>query len=125
MLKTIDLFAGCGGMSLGFQKAGFDIIAAYDNWKPAIDVYQANFDHPIYQRDLSLNDVVKEITDQKPEIIIGGPPCQDFSTAGHMDESFGRAQLSVAYSEIISKALPRFFVMENVPRARTSKAYAI
>lgn len=125
MLKTIDLFAGCGGMSLGFQKAGFDIIAAYDNWKPAIDVYQANFDHPIYQRDLSLNDVVKEITDQKPEIIIGGPPCQDFSTAGHMDESFGRAQLSVAYSEIISKALPRFFVMENVPRARTSKAYSV
>ena len=35
-MKTVDLFAGCGGMSLGFQNAGFDIVAAYDNWHPAV-----------------------------------------------------------------------------------------
>lgn len=45
--KIIDLFAGCGGMSLGFQNAGFEIISAYDNWQPAIDIYSANFNHPI------------------------------------------------------------------------------
>ena len=45
-MKVIDLFCGCGGMSLGFQNAGFDIVAAYDNWKPAIDIYQKNFQHP-------------------------------------------------------------------------------
>jgi DNA (cytosine-5)-methyltransferase 1 len=50
---TIDLFAGCGGLSLGFQKAGFTIVAAFDNWIPAIDVYRNNFSHPIFNVDLS------------------------------------------------------------------------
>lgn len=40
MLKTVDLFAGCGGMSLGFQNAGFNIVAAYDNWEPAVETYK-------------------------------------------------------------------------------------
>lgn len=48
--KIIDLFAGCGGMSLGFQNAGFEIISAYDNWQPAIDIYSANFNHPIIKK---------------------------------------------------------------------------
>lgn len=122
-MRTVDLFCGCGGMSLGFQEAGFDIIAAYDNWQPAIDVYKKNFTHSVYNRDLSLPDVQEEIIQLKPDIIIGGPPCQDFSTAGHMDEGLGRAVLSVAFSNIVIGADPEYFVMENVARARTSRAY--
>ena len=123
LFTTVDLFCGCGGMSLGFQRAGFDIIAAYDNWQPAINVYEKNFSHPVYKRDLGIESSQQEVIQLRPRIIIGGPPCQDFSTAGHMDEGLGRAQLSVAFSNIISKAKPEYFVMENVARARTSKAY--
>lgn len=122
-LKTIDLFCGCGGMSLGFQNAGFDMVAAYDIWKPAIHVYSLNFSHPIFEADLSKAQIQQEIVDMKPDIIIGGPPCQDFSTAGHMDESLGRAYLTVIYANIIAKARPQYFVMENVPQSRRSKAY--
>ena len=122
-MRTVDLFCGCGGMSLGFQEAGFDIVAAYDNWQPAIDVYKKNFTHNVFNRDLSLPDVQEEIIQLKPDIIIGGPPCQDFSTAGHMDEGLGRAYLSVAFSNIVIGADPEYFVMENVARARTSRAY--
>ena len=52
-LKVIDLFSGCGGLSLGFQKSGFEIVTAFENWKPAINVYQQNFHHPIFDYDLS------------------------------------------------------------------------
>ena len=88
VLKTIDLFCGCGGMSLGFQNAGFDIIAGYDNWAPAVEVYKKNFKHPIYQADLADPRIIDEIIVAKPDIIIGGPPCQDFSSAGHRNEKY-------------------------------------
>lgn len=122
-MKVIDLFCGCGGMSLGFQKAGFDIIAAFDNWAPAIAVYQKNFSHPVYSCDISSTEAQKIISELNADIIIGGPPCQDFSTAGLMDEGIGRAQLTVVYSKIIAKNKPHFFVMENVARVSKSKAY--
>ena len=83
--KTIDLFCGCGGMSLGFKNAGYDILAAYDKWEPAAEVYKLNFDHPMYLEDLSDESVQKRISSLKPDVIIGGPPCQDFSSAGHID----------------------------------------
>ena len=51
-MKVVDLFCGCGGLSLGFQQAGFDIIAAYDNWEAATDVYRLNFSHPVHKADL-------------------------------------------------------------------------
>lgn len=114
-MRLVDLFCGCGGMSLGFQNAGFKIIAAYDKWEPAVNVYRKNFSHPIYMDDLADTNVQQRIIDSKPDIIIGGPPCQDFSSAGYRNESNGRAILSVVYSEIIAKAKPKYFVMENVP----------
>lgn len=122
-MRTVDLFCGCGGMSLGFQTAGFDIVAAYDNWKPAVNTYKKNFTHEIFQRDLSDYSVVEEIREKKPEIIIGGPPCQDFSSAGYRDESLGRATLSKTYTDIVTSAKPIYFVMENVPRIRMSETY--
>ena len=115
-MKVIDLFSGCGGLSLGFQNAGFDIIAGFENWQPAIDIYKINFKHPIVSEDLS------EITDFsifrnfKPDIIIGGPPCQDFSSAGKRNEDNGRGDLTISFANIIMNVRPKWFVMENVER---------
>lgn len=121
-MRLIDLFCGCGGMSLGFQNAGFEIISAYDKWEPAVNVYKKNFAHPIYMEDLADPEIQQRIVDSKPTIIIGGPPCQDFSSAGYRDESIGRAALSITYSEIVVKARPKYFVMENVPEITKSRS---
>ena len=86
------------------------------------DVYRANFQHPVFKRDLSDVSVSEEVAGFAPDIIIGGPPCQDFSQAGKRSEDGGRAILSVRYAEIIARCKPRFIVMENVPRVRTSKS---
>ena len=115
-MRTVDLFAGCGGLSLGFQNAGFDIISAFDYWIPAIEVYKDNFQHPIYKQDLSINEAYIPVANFNPEIIIGGPPCQDFSSAGKRDESFGRADLTLKFANIVSCVKPQWFVMENVER---------
>lgn len=57
-ITCVDLFCGCGGMSLGFENAGYDIVAGFENWKPAMRVYEANFQHPVIQQDLSKLDAV-------------------------------------------------------------------
>lgn len=123
-IKCVDLFCGCGGMSLGFEASGFNIVAGIDNWKAAIRVYEKNFDHPIIEKDLmDVEGAAEVITEYTPDLIIGGPPCQDFSTAGFQDESRGRAILSVCYSQIVSIVRPKYFVMENVATIRNTKSF--
>lgn len=123
-LSCVDLFCGCGGMSLGFEKAGFEVKAGFELWDPAMRVYAANFKHPVLKQDLSkVDEAVKKIKAYSPDLIVGGPPCQDFSTAGHQDESRGRAILSIYYSQIVSAIRPKYFVMENVANIRKSKAF--
>ena len=116
-MKIVDLFCGCGGLSLGFQNAGFKIVAAYDKWQAALSVYQKNFEHECKMLDLSnIKDSVAEIESKHPDMIIGGPPCQDFSSAGKRDEDNGRGDLTVNYAQIINRIRPKWFVMENVER---------
>ena len=116
-MKIVDLFCGCGGLSLGFQNAGFKIVAAYDKWQAALSVYQKNFEHECKMLDLSnVEDCVAEIESKHPDMIIGGPPCQDFSSAGKRDEDNGRGDLTVNYAQIINRIRPKWFVMENVER---------
>lgn len=123
--RVIDLFAGCGGLSLGFQNAGFEIAAAYDFWDEAIAIYKRNFDHPIYKRDLNDIDDLSDMEALRPNVIIGGPPCQDYSSAGHRNENLGRAHLTIKYSEIITRIRPQFFLMENVPNIQKSEKLGI
>lgn len=116
-MKVVDLFSGCGGLSLGFAMAGFNIVAAYDNWKVALETYRLNFKHKAVMLDLKdVDHSVGVISQDKPDMIIGGPPCQDFSSAGKRDENNGRGDLTVCYSNIIDKIRPQWFVMENVER---------
>lgn len=114
-MNVVDLFSGCGGLSLGFQSAGMNVVAAYDNWPAAAWVYGINFDHPIHTLDLSSEENAAEnIGRYCPNMIVGGPPCQDFSSAGLRNEDNGRGNLTVSYSRIISILRPEWFVMENV-----------
>ena len=122
-MRVVDTFAGCGGLSKGFNDAGYQIASAFEYWDAAINCYKANFDHPIIKQDLS--DVANAISNIKkinPNIIIGGPPCQDFSHAGKRDEG-KRAGLTEAFAYIIAGVRPKYFVMENVDRSRNSKSY--
>ena len=124
-IKCVDLFCGCGGMSLGFESSGFNVVAGIDNWKAAIQVYEKNFNHPVIEKDLmDVDGAVELISDYAPDLIIGGPPCQDFSTAGYQDENRGRAILSVCYSQIISRVRPKYFVMENVATIRNTNSFS-
>lgn len=117
-MRIVDLFAGCGGLSLGFEQQGFDVVAAFEWWDAAIKCYEANFNHPILKVDLSDTETaVQIIKEYQPDIIIGGPPCQDFSHAGKRVEA-SRAVLTDAYAEIVSIIKPICFVMENVDRAQ-------
>ena len=123
MLRVVDLFSGCGGMSKGFELAGCDVVAAVENWDKAAECYAENFNHPVIQQDLSdVGASVELISGYSPDLIIGGPPCQDFSNAGKRVEG-KRANLTVAYARIVSAVRPRFFVMENVPRAQSSDSF--
>lgn len=110
-------------MSLGFQNAGFQIVAAYDNWQPAIDIYQRNFQHPVFKKDLSTENIVPELRDFHPDMIIGGPPCQDFSIAGKREFKGERANLTLKYGQIVSEVRPKWFVMENVYNIEKSPVF--
>lgn len=119
-MEIVDLFSGCGGLSLGFQNAGFEIKSAFDKWEPAVKVYRENFNHPIYDTDLGSEEGLEFVKSLKPQMIIGGPPCQDFSSAGKRDETLGRADLTVSFAKIVSETQPEWFVMENVERIMKS-----
>ena len=123
-LNVIDLFCGAGGMSLGLKQAGFNIVAAMDNWDSAVDCYKNNFQgHVVHKQDLSdWREVMRIIQDTKCDMIVGGPPCQDFSEAGDRVEG-DRAGLTKSFAKIVAKKHPRYFIMENVPAAQKSKAY--
>ena len=119
-MRTIDIFCGCGGLSYGFVKEGFHLVRAFDNWKSAVDIYNDNFLHMAEIKDIY--DIAADyIQSFSPDLIIGGPPCQDYSSAGKRDESMGRADLTIKYAELVCETKPKWFVMENVDRILKSK----
>lgn len=123
-IRVVDLFAGCGGLSLGFQHAGYNVVAAFEWWETAVRCYQQNFNHPIIRLDLSDTETaIDMINAYNPNMIIGGPPCQDFSHAGKRIEN-DRAELTESYAKIIAGVQPLCFIMENVDRAKNSNAYS-
>ena len=115
-LRTLDLFSGAGGLSLGFHKAGFQTVAAIDNNAPALQTFSKNFiGSSTYNIDLSDidNPAFSEIKDI--DVMLGGPPCQGFSIAGKRDINDPRNTLFVSYLKLVEKYSPKAVVIENVP----------
>lgn len=112
-MKVIDLFCGAGGFSHGFQTEGFDIILGVDNWKGCMETYMHN--HP--KTDFLLMDI-NELDPSilpKADVVIGSPPCTNFSVVNpHKDESKGFVLID-KFLEIIEACEPAYWIMENVP----------
>ncbi|MBV6623734.1 MAG: DNA cytosine methyltransferase [Rivularia sp. (in: Bacteria)] len=112
-MNIVSLFSGCGGLDLGFQQAGFNVVWANEHDKSIWDTYEYN--HPHTQLDK--RDIRKIVSDDIPDCIgiIGGPPCQSWSEAGAqrgIDDS--RGQLFFDYIRILKEKKPLFFLAENV-----------
>ncbi len=115
----IDLFSGCGGLSLGFELADYTSILAIDNWQDALDTYEYNNHNArTLCADLSKLDPYKikaEYDIDKVSVIIGGPPCQGFSIAGKRIIDDERNKLYKSFVAFVRCFMPDAFVMENVP----------
>ena len=119
VINTIDFFAGCGGLSRGFQDAGFKIILGVDNDEPALKTFEYNhFQAKILNTDLSVEssfDKVEELTGhERIDMIIAGPPCQGFSLTGTRNFDDPRNKLYLAVIESVKRFKPKGFVIENV-----------
>ncbi|MBR0496443.1 MAG: DNA cytosine methyltransferase [Treponema sp.] len=119
MLNALDLFCGCGGLSLGFEKAGINILLGIDAWQDAITTF--NYNHKNSKgicADLSTlepKDIESTLNGKKIDVIIGGPPCQGFSVAGKRIIDDERNKLYKNFVKFVNYFKPRAFVMENVP----------
>jgi len=117
-LKTIDLFAGVGGIRLGFEEAGFETVFANDFDPYCKETYDLNFSEP----KLTIEDLWKIETNNLPEfdILLAGFPCQPFSIAGKQkgfaDE---RGNLFYKILEILEKRKPKVFLLENVKNLKS------
>ena len=122
---VIDLFAGVGGLSLGFEQAGFDVVLANEYDKEIAAAYQRNH----HKTKMVVGDITALDLEEtfgtfagKIDVIIGGPPCQGFSQKGqrktiHDERNF----LFKYYVKVVKLVRPRYFVMENVPNLLTAE----
>jgi DNA (cytosine-5)-methyltransferase 1 len=117
---VIDLFCGCGGLSYGFEQAGFDVLLGIDNDQMALNTFEAN-----HKGSKSIcgditkisydGDIKKIIGDRPIDLIVGGPPCQGMSLSGPRKLDDPRNKLYLSYIRLVSEIKPRAFVIENVP----------
>ncbi|UVJ31101.1 DNA (cytosine-5-)-methyltransferase [Staphylococcus aureus] len=119
----IDLFSGAGGMTLGFENAGFKNVFSVEFDKYAAETYKYNFpNHKLVINNIeniTNNEIKKIIQDKEIDVIVGGPPCQGFSLAGKYGRSFiedPRNQLFKEYLRFVSIIKPKIFIIENVAR---------
>ncbi len=123
-LSAVDLFCGAGGLSAGLNAAGIEVVAACDHWPAAVETYRRNLGDHVERFDLADVEASAEaLAAHRPDVIAGGPPCQDFSTAGKRVEG-DRANLTLSFARIVERCRPPIVLMENVPQARRSHTYA-
>lgn len=119
-LNVLDLFCGCGGLSKGFEEAGYNILIGVDSEQSALNTYSRNHRTARGLRlDLSDSEsfaaIDRELDGRQVDIIIGGPPCQGFSLTGTRNVDDKRNKLYLAMIETVRRYSPRAFLIENVP----------
>lgn len=123
--KVIDLFAGVGGLSLGFENCGFDVVLANEYDESIAAAYKANHEGTrMIVGDITSLDLEKTFGPYKGQIdvVIGGPPCQGFSQKGQRKTIHdARNFLFEYYVRVVELVEPRYFVMENVPNLLTAE----
>ena len=120
--RVASFFTGIGGLDLGFEWAGFDIVWATDIMGAAVDSYTANFGRTAIQADINELDI-SSIPDV--DVVIGGPPCQSFSLVGQRRADDKRGGLVYRFVEVVKSKAPTAFVMENVPGLAASKVNGV
>jgi DNA (cytosine-5)-methyltransferase 1 len=119
-VSFIDLFAGCGGLALGFALEGLHPVGAVEWEQDAADTYTLNIDERIAVADIA------EIRDwPRAEVVVGGPPCQGFSQLGTRDPDDVRNKLWREYVRVLDQSDAQVFVMENVPQLLRSAQFAL
>lgn len=119
-LNVLDLFCGAGGLSYGFESAGFDILVGIDNDAKALETFELN-----HKGSKSICGDITQITYEKHikplldgkqiDVIIGGPPCQGMSLSGPRKFDDPRNKLYLSYIRLVKEIQPKAFVIENVP----------
>ncbi|MBR6095829.1 MAG: DNA (cytosine-5-)-methyltransferase [Oscillospiraceae bacterium] len=113
---AISLFSGAGGMDVGFESAGFDIVFANEFDHDAAEAWRINRPdtaHVMIEGDI--RDHIDDLSRYKDvDVVFGGPPCQGFSVAGKMDPNDERSQMVWMFMNAVDKVRPKVFVMENV-----------
>ena len=120
-LVAIDLFCGAGGMSLGFEQAGFAVVAAVDNDPIHLAAYRKNFpDTQTLRGDLALltGEELRRslgLGRKHIDVVFGGSPCQGFSNMGKHHADDPRSELLLHFARLVRQLRPTYFVLENVP----------
>lgn len=117
-MKIIDLFCGIGGLSLGFEQAGFEVVSAVDMWADAVKTYNHNRNEKVAKvisvEDYNVKVLPTIIANKKITGIIGGPPCQGFSTVGKREVEDPRNKMYLEFYKAVKLVNPDFFLIENV-----------
>jgi DNA (cytosine-5)-methyltransferase 1 len=131
---VIDLFCGAGGLSKGFEMAGFEVLLGVDNNPWCMKTFAQNHpssagnSEPVDIEKLDSETIKKKMGNRKIDVIVGGPPCQGFSVAGLRDPNDPRNSLFKHFARLVYELKPKWFVMENVSGlliARTAKGEAV
>jgi DNA (cytosine-5)-methyltransferase 1 len=116
MTTFVDIFCGAGGLSLGLKNAGWTPVLGLDHWQDAVATYSQNFDdHPVLNRDIttvSERELGKLVS--RCDWVVGGPPCQGFSTVGRRRREDPRNRLVFEFARIVDILQPTNFLIENV-----------
>lgn len=121
-MKVLSLYSGAGGLDRGFLDAGFEITQAIESDRHAVETYKANLGDNIMCGTLP-GALTRLPRSMRPDVIIGGPPCQGFSVIGQMDPADPRSRHVQAFLDAVRVYRPAVFCMENVKALAMSKRW--